>query len=85
MRVDVVPIEPGAVLQHVGQGAAMVAQPPREGSRRVELDGLQVTARQSESVETRDVSLVLSASPSECAGSVDTASTRRPVRASAAA
>ena len=68
---DVFPIEPGAVLQHVGQGTAMVAQPAREGARGVELDGLQVTAGDWNGGNARRQP-VFSASPSECAGSVDT-------------
>ena len=43
-RVDVVAIEPGAVLEDVAERPSVLAQPSRERARRVELDGVQGTA-----------------------------------------
>ena len=81
-RVDVLAIEPGAVLEDVAERAPVVAQPARERARRVELDGVQAPRpRRRGRARAATTAATPSASPSECAGSVETSSTRRPGRA----
>jgi hypothetical protein len=45
-RVDVVSIQPGAVLEDLAERAPMFFQPSRERARRVELDGVERTVPQ---------------------------------------
>ena len=40
-RVDIFAIEPGAVFEDLAERPAVLAQPAREGARRIELDGVE--------------------------------------------
>ena len=79
-RLHVVPIEPGAVLDDVADGLTMLAEPPveRPGVHRArppEASGVSAARRHpSRATDSR----TSSASPSECAGSVEITSTRCP-------
>ena len=87
-RIDVLPIEPRAVLDDVAERLAVVAQPSGERPAGVELRRVQRRAAAGTRRRTcrgRDDRRTPSTSPSECAGSVDTTRTRRPAAAAATA
>ena len=83
-RIDVVAIEPGAVLENFAEGVPVIAQPSAECPRAIELNRREGAPSDADGAGRAD-SRTPSASPSECAGSTEIASTRRPARASAIA